>query len=953
MSLTAGTRLGPYEVIAKIGEGGMGEVYRARDGRLHRDVALKVLPADVTRSPQARDRFRREAHAVAALQHPHICAIYDVGDLNEGDTYLVMELLQGETLQQRLARGRLDIPTLLDTAIVLADAVDAAHRAGIVHRDIKPGNIFLTPYGPKILDFGLAKATRDAAQDASRQITEAVAAPLTEAGKAVGTVAYMSPEQLRGEELDVRTDLFSLGAVLYEMATNHPAFAGATSAITAAAILHEQVPAARELRRELPERLDDVIRKALEKDRQLRYQHASELRTDLQRVKRDTTSNSTEPAVARAAARSKRIRLPVIGMAAALLAAVVAGIYFYPSRIPKLTDKDTIVLADFTNSTGDAVFDETLRQGLAIELEQSPFLSLLPDDRIRATVRMMGQPADVRLAVDVARDVCVRTGSAALVNGSIASLGTQYVIGLRAENCASGDLLDQEQLQAVRKEEVLNVLSQLGTKFRTRIGESLATVQKHSTPLEDATTTSLDALKAYSAAMKITGSPPMMPLLKRAVEIDPNFAMAHAQMALQYGGPLGEIVLGEESISKAYQLRARANDRERFFISTIYDRQVTGNLEHEAETLRLWEQTYPRDPEAHNLLAGFAAVGTGQYDLVVQKAKDALAIRPEEAVAYVNMTGSYVSQGRITDAEQALREVIGRAPDSPATFLLPYHIAFLKGDVAGMDRAAKQAQGKPAIEDAIVHMQGLTQARAGRLGAARQSAREAIELATAAGSRERVALWETGVAFWEALYGNAVAAKRAAADVLEIAKGRHVTYGAALALAIAGERSRAQTMGDDLDRRFPEDTSVQFSYLPALRAWFALSANDPSRAIELLRPAAKYEFAQPGISFQGAGGGAFGAMFPTYLRGQSYLALHQGAQAAAEFQKLVAHPGVILEDPVGALARLQLARAWRMAGDVSKARAAYEDVLAIWKDADADFNLPKEARAEYAALPSH
>jgi tetratricopeptide (TPR) repeat protein len=951
MPLTAGSRLGPYEVIAKIGEGGMGEVYRARDARLQRDVAVKVLPRDLTGTPQTRERFRREARSVAALQHPNICTVYDVGDLEEGgESYLVMELLQGETLQQRLAGGRLDVPTLLDIAIVLADAVEAAHRAGIVHRDIKPGNIFLTPYGPKILDFGLATATHDETPDASAQQTRTVAAPLTEAGSTVGTVAYMSPEQLRGEALDGRTDLFSLGAVLYEMATNRPAFEGPTTAVTAAAILHQEAAAARQLRPDLPERLDDVIRKALEKDRQLRYQHASDLRADLQRVKRDSTSTATEPAVARAAARSRRIRLPVIGIAAALLAAVAAGVYFYRSRTPKLTDKDTIVLADFTNSTGDPVFDETLRQGLAIELEQSPFLSLVRDDRIRATVGMMGRPSDTRLTADVARDICVRTGSTALVTGSIASLGNQYVIGLRAENCASGDLLDQEQLQAIRKEDVLNVLSQLATKFRTRIGESLATVQQHSTPLEEATTPSLDALKAYSAAMKLPLNPANMPLYRRAVEIDSNFAIAFARLAMQYSGT-GDIPRGEESITKAFQLRSRATESERFFIMAIYDRQATGNLERETETLRLWEQTYPRDPDAPDLLAGFAATGTGRYELKLQKAKDSLAISSEAVPAYFNVAEAYLLQGRIGDAEQAVRTAISHAPGSPLAVLLPYHLAFLKHDVAEMDRLTAQAKGKPVAGELLTHLQGLVLARAGRLQAARQPARDAIELASAAGNPERMAVWETGAALWEALYGNAVAARRSATHVLEVAKGRHVTYGAAMALAIAGERSRAQTIADDLAKRYPEDTSVQFSYLPSLRAWFALSANDPSRAIELLRPAATYEFAQPGISFQGAGGGCYGAMFPTYLRGQAYLALHQGAQAAAEFQKLIDHPGVILEDPLGALARLQLGRAWRMAGDVSKAKAAYEDVLAIWKDADdADFNLPKEARAEFAAL---
>jgi tetratricopeptide (TPR) repeat protein len=952
MSLTAGTRLGPYEIVAAIGAGGMGEVYRARDARLQRDVAVKVLPRDLTGTPQARERFRLEARAVAALQHPNICTVYDVGDLDEGESYLVMELLQGETLQQRLARGRLDIPVLLDTAIVLADAVEAAHRAGIVHRDIKPGNIFLTPYGPKILDFGLAKSTDHATPVESMQATRSLAAPLTEAGHTVGTVAYMSPEQLRGEELDGRTDLFSLGAVLYEAATNKPAFAGSTSAVTAAAILHDEPPAPRELRHDLPERLEDILRKALEKDRQLRYQHASDLRADLQRVKRDSTTTATVHAAARVTAERRSRLRPIIGIAvAAVLAVAAGGVYLYTSRTPKLTDKDTIVLADFTNSTGDTVFDETLRQGLAIELEQSPFLSLVPQERIRTTLGMMGQPADARLTADVARDLCVRTGTTALVTGSIASLGNQYVIGLRAENCASGAVLGQEQLQAARKEDVLNVLSQLCTKFRTRIGESLATIQEHSTPLAEATTPSLDALKAYSAATKMSLNPANIPLFKRALEIDPNFASAYALLALQYSG-IGDIPLGEASISKAFQLRDRATDRERFFITTIYDRQVTGNLERETETLRLWEQTYPRDPDAHDLLAGFATTGTGRYELKLQKAKDTLAISSEAVPAYFNVAEAYLLQGRIGDAEQAIGQAIGHAPDSPPALLIPYHIAFLKHDVTGMDRLTAQAKGKPVAEELLTHLHGLVLARAGRLQAARQPARDAIELASAADKPERLAVWETGLALWEALYGNAAAARRSATHVLEIAKGRHVTYGAALAFAIVGDRSRAQTIADDLAERYPEDTSVQFSYLPSLRAWFALSANDPSRAIEVLRPAATYEFAQPGISFQGAGGGCYGAMFPIYLRGQAYLALHQGAQAAAEFQKVVDHPGVILEDPLGALARLQLARAWRMAGDVSKAKAAYEDVLSIWKDADADFTLPKEARAECAALRS-
>ncbi len=953
MGLSSGTRLGPYQIVSLLGAGGMGEVYRARDSRLERDVAIKVLPPRLTDSPQARERFQREARAVAALQHPNICTIHDVGETGDGHAFLVMELLQGQTLQQRLGRGALDIASLVDLGAVLADALDAAHRAGIVHRDIKPANIFLTERGPKILDFGLAKAAPRPAADVSRDATTADAGMLTEEGTTVGTLAYMSPEQLRGEAVDAGTDLFSFGAVLYEMATATPAFPGATNAVISAAILHDTPQPPRALRADLPGPLNDIILKALEKDRQLRYQHASDLRADLRRFDRDTTASraagdgrsTAEPRPAR------RARWKVWAPAAAVILLAIAGAagYVYAHRAPKLTDKDTIVLADFVNTTGDPVFDGTLRQGLSIQLQQSPFLSLVPDGRIRKTLGLMGRPADTRLTPEVAREVCERMGSTAVLEGSIASLGSHYVVGLRAKNCRTGDILDEQQAQAARKEDVLNLLSDAAKTFRTRVGESLTTVERHSKPLAEATTASLDALRAFSTGSELlnsSGNAAFVPFLKRAVEIDPDFALAHSQLGLAYSS-LGESVLSRESTSRAYELRARTSDRERFFIAATYDRQVTGNLAKAADTFALWTQTYPRDSVAHGLWSGYATQGVGKYETSIDEARKDIDLDPDSVFGYMNLAYSLAYLDRFAECEQTLRQAVDRKFDAPELLVMQYFLAFLKNDASGMERAVADAKGKPGAEDWLTHLRALLLARSGQADQARNLSRDAADIAVRAGERERAALYRSAVSVWEGFFDDGAAAKRDAQEALQLARGRDVDYAAAFAFALAGDTSRSQELASELDRQFPEDTSVQFTYLPILRALAAVNAHEPAKALEFLKVAAPYDLAMPGVAFNGF----FGGLYQAYVRGMAYMALKREPEAAAEFQKIVDHRGVVLADPIGALAHLQLGRTYAQSGETGKAAAEYHVFLTLWKDADADIPILRQAKAESARLP--
>jgi eukaryotic-like serine/threonine-protein kinase len=634
----------------------------------------------------------------------------------------------------------------------------------------------------------------------------------------------------------------------------------------------------------------------------------------------------------------------------AVLALSVGG-YFNLRRTPKLTEKDTIVLADFSNTTGDSVFDGTLRQGLAVQLEQSPFLSLISDERIQQMLKLMAKPADARLTPEVAREICERTASAAVLNGSVASLGSQYVLGLRAEDCRTGDVLAEEQVQAARKEDVLNALGQIASKFRTRVGESLTTVKKHDTPLAEATTPSLEALKAYSAGWKAvfsTGSAAAVPFFSRAIEIDPNFASAYAAVGRMYGD-IGESALSAKNTSKAYELRDRGSDQEKFFITLSYDLQVTGNLEKGQQTCALWVQAYPRALIPHGLLSGDIYMAMGKREESVEEGKTAVSIDPDFSIGYVNLAASYMALERLDEAENTLQRASDRKLEIPDFFVLRYVIAFLKGDKVGMEREAALARERSGTDDWMSNSEGFVLAYSGHLEAARKLSQLAADLARKTERPDTQALYEADAAVREALFGNVSTARQRAVRALELSKSRDVAYGVGFALALTGDSSRSRGLTEDLSRRLPEDTRVQFTYAPTIRALLASNDSQPPKAVELLQTTIPYELGSPTT-----GGSEFllgaGNLYPAYVRGLAYLAAHQGAAAAGEFQKILDHRGIVISDPVGALAHLQLGRAYALSGDKTKAKSAYQDFLTLWKDADPDIPILKEAKAEYPKL---
>ncbi|MBX3701191.1 MAG: protein kinase [Dokdonella sp.] len=895
--LQPGTCLGPYRIEGRIGQGGMGEVYRALDTRLDRAVAIKVTRERFS------DRFRREARAISAFNHPRICTLYDVGP-----DYMVMELVAGDTLAVHLRQTPLPLPVALDHALQILDALAQAHARGFVHRDLKPGNIMVTPAGIKILDFGLAKSVDEDSRTAT--------------GDAMGTPAYAAPEQRDGLPVDARADIYSFGCVLYEMVTGQR--------------IGPQ-------RQRLAPELDAIVARCLEPAPERRWQSVDEVR---QRLLALAAGGPWYQRWIGRRGRSRRTRVGVAALVLVLAGIVVVG--WLMRAAPGLGARDAIVLADFVNTTGDPVFDVSLRQGLAVQLEQSPYLGLVPESRLRQGLALMDLDADARLDDATARELCQRLGGSAVVTGSIAQVGTPYQLALRAVDCGSGQTLASTEVDASDRDRVLAALGQASSRLRSRLGESLASVRRFDTPLEQATTRSLDALKSYSEGLRVmtsgAGDDGAIALFQRALGFDPEFALAYGALTLAYTNQ-GESRLAAEYASKAYALRERVSDPERYFIAARYAKSAIGDIDMAIATCRSWIQAYPRSPIPHTMLAGSIYPVIGEFDQAVAEGIESVRLAPSWAIAHVTLREAYLALGRLDDAAAVQPQVDGQPLRSSFDALDHYDLAFLRSDAAAMAHQLAAATAQAGSAHAMLAAAAATAAFHGGLSRSRGLAAQAIDAAQRAAANEPRATYLAASALREAVFGSSAEAVQRAHASMQGPASRDVQYGAALALAYAGQVQEADALADALATQYPRDTLVQHNYLPALRGKLALARGDASAAVEILRSASAYQLGVTRSSLS-----AWTALYPVYVRGEAYLAAGEGREAAAQFQLILDHPGIALNHSVAAMARLQLARALALAADRRAAAAAYRAFLEQWRQADADLVVLAQAKAEYARL---